>query len=69
MTNTQGRAAKTEFKKEKNIVARQITYISKIDKIKGYYIFSYSSLKDNEETSNLYSGNAKLIGIIDYLNL
>ena len=50
-----GESGKNEFKKEKNIVARQITYISKIDKIKGYYIFSYSSLKDNEETSNLYS--------------
>lgn len=50
-----GESGKSEFKKEKNIVARQITYISKIDKIKGYYIFSYSSLKDNEETSNLYS--------------
>ena len=50
-----GESGKNEFKKEKNIVARQITYISKIDQIKGYYIFSYSSLKDNEETSNLYS--------------
>lgn len=50
-----GESGKSEFKKEKNIVARQITYISKIDKIKGYYIFSYSSLKDNVETSNLYS--------------
>ena len=50
-----GESGKNEFRKEKNIVARQITYISKIDQIKGYYIFSYSSLKDNEETSNLYS--------------
>lgn len=50
-----GESGKNEFKKEKNIVARQITYISKIDQIKGYYIFSYSSLKDNEETSNIYS--------------
>ena len=32
-----GESGKNEFKKEKNIVARQITYISKIDKIKGYY--------------------------------
>ena len=44
-----------EFKKEKDIVARQITYLSKIDNVRGYYIFSYSSLKDNEETSNVYS--------------
>lgn len=50
-----GEGGKYEFKQEKDIVARQITYLSKLEKIKGYYIFSYSSLKDNDETSNLYS--------------
>ena len=50
-----GESGKNEFKKEKDIVARQITYLSKIDNVRGYYIFSYSSLKDNEETSNVYS--------------
>lgn len=50
-----GESGKNEFKKEKDIVARQITYLSKIDSVRGYYIFSYSSLKDNEETSNVYS--------------
>lgn len=54
-----GESGKNEFKNEKNIVARQITYLSKTDKVKGYYIFSYSSLKDNEETSNLYSAMQK----------
>ena len=54
-----GASGINEFKREKNIVARQITYLSKIDKVKGYYIFSYSSLKDNEETSNLYSAMQK----------
>ncbi len=50
-----GESGINEFVKEKDIVSRQITYLSKIDKVGGYYIFSYSSLKDNEETSNLYS--------------
>ncbi len=44
-----------EFVENNNIAARQVTYLSKLDKIKGYYIFSYSSLKDNDETKNLYS--------------
>lgn len=44
-----------EFVENNNIVARQVTYLSKLDKIRGYYIFSYSSLKDNDETKNLYS--------------
>lgn len=45
-----------EFKKSNNIIARQITYISKIDKIKGYYIFSFSQLNSEnakEEVSNM----------------
>lgn len=46
-----------EFKNNNDIIARQITYISKIDKIKGYYIFSYSQLsseKAKDEVSNMY---------------
>lgn len=44
-----------EFIDNNNIVARQVTYLSKLSEVKGYYIFSYSSLKDNDETKNLYS--------------
>lgn len=44
-----------EFIDNNNIVARQVTYLSKLREVKGYYIFSYSSLKDNDETKNLYS--------------
>lgn len=45
-----------EFKNNKNIIARQINYLAKIDDIKGFYIFSYSSLSDEkcrEEVSNM----------------
>lgn len=45
-----------EFRNNNNIISRQITYISKIDKIKGYYIFSFSQLKSEnakEEVSNM----------------
>ena len=45
-----------EFKNSNDIIARQITYISKIDKIKGYYIFSFSQLTSEnakEEVSNM----------------
>lgn len=45
-----------EFKNNNNIISRQITYISKIDKIKGYYIFSFSQLTSGnakEEVSNM----------------
>lgn len=45
-----------EFKNNNDIIARQITYISKIDKIKGYYIFSFSQLTSEnakEEVSNM----------------
>ncbi len=49
-----GEAGVDEFKKNSNIIARQVNYISKLDNIKGFYIFSYSSLKENEETKNLY---------------
>ena len=50
-----GESGKNEFQNNNNIIARQVTYLSKIEQIKGYYIFSYSSLKDNDETNNLYS--------------
>lgn len=45
-----------EFKNNNDIISRQITYISKIDKIKGYYIFSFSQLTSEnakEEVSNM----------------
>lgn len=45
-----------EFRNNNDIIARQITYISKIDKIKGYYIFSFSQLTNEnakEEVSNM----------------
>lgn len=47
-----------EFKNNNNIIARQITYISKIDDIKGFYVFSYSSLIDEKckkEVENMLS--------------
>lgn len=44
-----------EFVDNNNIIARQVTYLSKLESVKGFYIFSYSSLKDNDETKNLYS--------------
>lgn len=50
-----GSTGKNEFKKNNNIIARQVTYLSKLTEVKGYYIFSYSSLKENDETNNLYS--------------
>ncbi len=37
-----------EFVSNNNIIARQITYLSKLDKIKGFYVFSYGSLKDSD---------------------
>ena len=46
-----------EFKNKNDIIARQITYVSKIDKIKGYYIFSFSQLTSEnakEEVSNMF---------------
>lgn len=44
-----------EFVDNNNIISRQVTYLSKIDEVGGFYIFSYSSLKDNDECKNLYS--------------
>lgn len=45
-----------EFKNNNNIIARQITYLSKIDEVKGFYIFSYSYLnneKCKDEVENM----------------
>ena len=50
-----GDNGKNEFIDNNNIIARQVTYLSKLSDVKGYYVFSYSSLKDNNETNNLYS--------------
>lgn len=50
-----GELGKNEFKKENDIVARQVEYISKLERVSGYYVFSYSSLKEDESTSKLYS--------------
>lgn len=50
------KAAINEFKNSKKIIARQINYLAKIDEIKGFYVFSYSSLydeKSKEEVENL----------------
>lgn len=47
-----------EFEENKDIISRQIAYISQLEKIKGYYIFSYSFLNDEsiqEEVERLYS--------------
>ena len=50
-----GEDGKNEFVENNNIIERQITYLSKLEEIDGFYIYSFSSLKDNEETLNLYS--------------
>lgn len=50
-----GDNGKNEFIDNNNIIARQVTYLSKLSDVKGYYVFSYSSLKDNDETNHLYS--------------
>ena len=47
-----------EFVENHNIIARQITYLSKIPEVQGYYVFSYSSLYEEncrEETENMLS--------------
>ena len=35
-----------EFKNNDNIIARQIIYLSKLEEVKGFYVFSYSCLTD-----------------------
>lgn len=52
------KTAINEFKKNHNIISRQITYLGKIDEVKGFYIFSYSNLYDKDkaqEVENLLS--------------
>lgn len=47
-----------EFVQNQNIIRRQIEYLSKLENIKGYYIFSYSSFNDEiskNEVSNMAS--------------
>lgn len=44
-----------EFKNNNDIIARQITYISKIDKIKGYYIFSFSQLTSENAKEEVFN--------------
>lgn len=50
-----GDGGRLEFLNNSNVISRQVIYLSKIEQIKGFYIFSYSSLKNNDETKNLYS--------------
>jgi uncharacterized lipoprotein YddW (UPF0748 family) len=47
------KTAINEFKNNKNIIARQINYLAKIDNIKGFYIFSYSSLFDEKKKNEV----------------
>ena len=47
---------KNEFINNNNIIARQINYLAKLENIKGFYVFSYSSLFDKrckEEVENM----------------
>lgn len=45
---TEDESIKNEFVDNHDIISRQIIYLSKLDKVKGYYIFSYSFLDDEE---------------------
>ena len=47
------KAAINEFKNAENIIARQINYLAKIDDIKGFYVFSYSSLFDESKAKEV----------------
>lgn len=40
---------KNEFIERNNIINRQISYLSKLDRIKGIYVFSYSSVINNKD--------------------
>ncbi len=42
-----------EFINNNNIISRQINYLSKIDTINGFYIFSYSSLFDEDKKAEV----------------
>lgn len=46
-------AIQNEFIENNNIISRQITYLSKIDTINGFYIFSYSSLFDEDKKAEV----------------
>lgn len=51
-----------EFKENSDMIGRQINFITQIDAVSGYYIFSYSYLKDEKlqnEVSNIYSAMQK----------
>lgn len=50
-----GDSGVNEFVNNNNVIARQVTYLSKLDDVNGFYIYSFSSLTDNDETKNLYS--------------
>ncbi len=50
-----GKGGMNEFIDNNNIISRQVNYLSKLDEIDGFYIFSYSFLNDSEEAENLYS--------------
>lgn len=55
--STEDDEAKNEFVNNSNIIARQIRYIEKIERIKGYFVFSYSYLEKQEceeEVSQMY---------------
>lgn len=52
------KTAINEFKNNKNIISRQITYLSKLDEVKGFYVFSYSCLFEKrceKEVENMLS--------------
>lgn len=52
------KTAVNEFKNSHDIISRQITYLGKIEDVKGFYIFSYSNLYDKDkaqEVENLLS--------------
>lgn len=54
-----GERGENEFIENNNIISRQVIYLSKLDDIDGFYIFSYSFLNDSEESKNLYSAMQK----------
>ena len=50
-----GERGKNEFVDNNNIISRQVTYLSKLEEVDGFYVFSYSFLDECEEAENLYS--------------
>lgn len=55
--SSENESAKNEFKENTDIISRQITYLSKIDDVSGFYIYSYSSFADdsNKEVKGIRS--------------